>query len=228
LTKADFVNKIQTLCARLKPAAIERVEMLAKGDKGMNKHRLKVIGTVGILTLLILIGAVRANAEDDLKRFGFGFGFNFYRPMDSRFSGNGNLFLLTFRLSEVFDVSLLREEFRMNGSGVASTGGTVTANVDGAVTGLRITRRISNILHIGIDLGSVSYTRGIEDSSLMAGLVATITALESRDKLFNSRLDIDLGYRIFNLAHADVFNNPNNLVTGLDSFSLGMNFKIIF
>jgi hypothetical protein len=194
----------------------------------MKKPYLRFIGTAGVLILLIFFAAVPARAQEDLKRFGFGFGFNLYKPMDSRFSGNGNLFLLTFRLSEDFDVSLLREEFKLNGSGVSSTGGTIEVDVDAAVTGLRITRRISNILRIGIDLGNVTYSHGMTDSSLMAGLVATITTLESHDKLFNSRLDIDLGYRLLNTNNANVFNNPNNMVTDLDSFTIGLNFKILF
>ena len=194
----------------------------------MKKPYVRLIGTAGVLILSIFFAAVPVRAQEDLKRFGFGFGFNIYKPMDSRFSGNGNLFLLTFRLSEDFDVSLLREEFKLNGSGVPSTGGKIEVDVNAAITGLRITRRISNILRIGIDIGNVSYSNGITDSSLMAGLIATITTLESRDKLFNSRLDIDLGYRLLNTTNANVFNNPNNLVTDLDSFSIGVNFRILF
>lgn len=197
----------------------------------MKKRDFRVIGVSSLLLIFMLLGTLKASAQDsaqETKRFGFGFGFNLYKGMDSRFSGNGNIFLLTFKLSEDFDVSLLREEVKMKGSGVPSTGGKVEVDVNCSITGLRITRRISNFLHIGIDIGNVSYSNGIEDSSLMAGLIATITTLESRDKLFHSKLDIDLGYRILNTDNANVFNNPNNLVTNLDSFSIGMNFKVLF
>jgi hypothetical protein len=197
----------------------------------MKKRAFRVIGVSSLLLIFMLLGTLTASAQDsaqETKRFGFGFGFNLYKGMDSRFSGNGNLFLLTFKLSEDFDISLLREEIKMNGSGVPATGGRVEVDVDCNITGIRIMRRISNFLHIGIDIGNASYSNGIEDSSLMAGFLATITTIESRDKLFHSKLDIDLGYRILNTNNADVFNNPNNLVTNLDGFSIGMNFKVLF
>jgi len=197
----------------------------------MKKRDFRVIGVSSLLLIFILLGTLKASAQDsaqETKRFGFGFGFNLYKGMDSRFSGNGNVFLLTFKLSEDFDVSLLREEVKMKGSGVPSTGGKVEVDVNCSIMGIRLMRRISNFLHIGIDIGNASYSNGIEDSSLMAGLIATITTLESRDKLFHSKLDIDLGYRILNTDNANVFNNPNNLVTNLDSFLIGMNFKVLF
>ena len=197
----------------------------------MKKQWVKRIGFLSVLTLFTLFGALRIYAQEpaqDAKRFGFGFGFNIYRGMDSRFSGNGNIFLLTFKLSEDFDISLLREEFKMNGSGAPAGGGKIDVDVNCSVTGLRVMRRVTDYLHIGIDIGNASYSNGFADSSLIAGFLATVTALQSRDKLFLTKLDIDLGYRILNTDKKDVFNNPSSLVTDLDSFTIGMSFKILF
>jgi len=197
----------------------------------MRRRPLKRIGLPILMMGFMLLGVLGAYAQEpaqESKRFGFGFGFNIYRNMDSRFSGNGNLFLLTFKLSEDFDISLLREEFKMNGSGVPSTGGKLDVDVHCAITGIRVMRRISNFLHIGIDLGNATYSNAIEDSSLMAGFIATMTAIQSQDKLFHTKLDFDIGYRILNTNKANVFNNPNSPVTDLDSFVLGMNFKVLF
>jgi len=197
----------------------------------MKKQLFKRLGFLGLLIVFLLIGALRIYAQEpaqDAKRFGFGFGFNIYRGMDSRFSGNGNIFLLTFKLSEDFDISLLREEFKMNGSGAPAGGGKIDVDVNCSVTGLRVMRRVTDYLHIGIDIGNASYSNGFADSSLIAGFLATVTALQSRDKLFLTKLDIDLGYRILNTDKKDVFNNPSSLVTDLDSFTIGMSFKILF
>jgi hypothetical protein len=193
----------------------------------MKKRSSRLIGLAGIMVFVLLAGAVTSYAQED-KRFGFGFGFNYYKGMDSRFTGNGNLFLLTFKLSDDFSVSILREQYKMGGSGVSTDGTKVEIDVDCAVTGLRLMRRISKMLDIGIDIGNASYSNGIEDSALMGGIIATITTIESRDKLFYSKLDIDLGYRIYNINHKDVFNNPKDPLTNLDSFLIGLNFKILF
>jgi hypothetical protein len=197
----------------------------------MKKQLFKRLGFLGLLTFFLLIGALRIYAQEpgqDAKRFGFGFGFNIYRGMDSRFSGNGNIFLLTFKLSEDFDISLLREEFKMNGSGAPAGGGKIDVDVNCSVTGIRVMRRVANYLHIGIDIGNASYSNGFADSSLMAGFLATITTLQSQDKFFHTKLDIDLGYRLLNTDNKDVFNNPSSLVTNLDSFTIGMSFKVLF
>jgi len=193
----------------------------------MKKRSSRIIGLAGIMVFVLLAGAMTSYAQDN-KRFGFGFGFNTLKGMDSRIAGNGNMFLLTFKLSEDFDVSLLREQIKIGGSGVSAAETKVEIDIDCAITGLRIMRRISKILGIGIDIGNASYSYGIQDSALMGGLIATITTIESRDTLFNSKLDIDLGYRIFNINHKDVFSNPKDQLTNLDSFLIGLNFKILF
>jgi len=166
--------------------------------------------------------------QEDNTRFGFGFGFNAYMTSDSRFSGTGNMFLLCFRLTDDFYISLMREEFRLNGSGTTSTGARKDVDVDCSITGMRLVRRVTRVLNVGIDLGSVNYSNALNGNSIMGGFIASFTALESRDKLFNTKLDIDLGYRFINTQNADVFGNASNIVKDLSSVILGLNFKLFF
>jgi opacity protein-like surface antigen len=191
----------------------------------------KSVGRATLVVFILLLGSLSAYAQEEQipeKRFGFGFGLNYYQAMDSRFNGNGNLFLLTFKLSDQFNISILREEFKMNASGMSSTGVKKDFDVDCTIVGLRLQRRISNFLSIGIDLGNAGYSNGFSDNALMAGIVATITALQTQETLFLTKLDIDLGYRILNTDNKDLFDNPNNLVRDFDSFIIGLNFKILF
>lgn len=183
---------------------------------------------------LSLAGAAAASAQtaspppEDNTRFGFGFGFNAYMASDSRFSGTGNMFLLSFRMADDFTISLMREEFRLNGSGTTKAGVKRDVDVDCSITGIRLMRRVTKVLNVGLDLGSVNYSNGMNGNSIMGGFIASFTALESRDKLVNSKLDIDLGYRFINTENADVFDNPSNIVKDLSSVILGLNFKVFF
>jgi opacity protein-like surface antigen len=183
---------------------------------------------------LSLAGAAVASAQtaspppEDNTRFGFGFGFNAYMASDSRFSGTGNMFLLSFRLTDDFVISLMREEFRLNGSGTTAAGAKKDVDVDCSITGIRLIRRVTKFLNVGLDLGSVNYSNGLNGNSIMGGFIASFTALESRDKLVNTKLDIDLGYRFINTENADVFENPSNIVKDLSSVILGLNFKMFF
>ena len=183
---------------------------------------------------LSIAGAAAASAQtatpapEDNARFGFGFGFNTYMASDSRFSGTGTMFLLSFRLTDDFVISLMREEFRLNGSGTTAAGKKKDVDVDCSITGIRLIRRVTKVLNVGLDLGSVNYSNGLNGNSIMGGFIASFTALESRDKLFNTKLDIDLGYRFINARNADVFDNPSNIVKDLSSVILGLNFKLFF
>jgi opacity protein-like surface antigen len=191
----------------------------------------KFVGLTTLVVFIVLLGSLPTYAQEEQipeKRFGFGFGLNYYQAMDSRFNGNGNLFLLTFKLSDEFNISILREEFKMNGSGMSSTSVKKDLDVDCTIVGLRLQRRISNFLSIGIDLGNASYSNGFSDNALMAGIVATITVLQTHEELLLTKLDIDLSYRILNTDNKDLFDNPNNLVKDFDSFIIGLNFKVLF
>lgn len=193
----------------------------------------RLVGSVILCIGMVLAFAVPGSAQtspppEDNTRFGFGFGFNAYMASDSRFSGTGNMFLLSFRLNDDFVISLLREEFRLNGSGTTAAGAKKDVDVDCSITGLRLIRRVTKFLNVGLDLGSVNYSNGMNGNSIMGGFIASFTALESRDKLINTKLDIDMGYRFINTKNADVFEDPSNIVKDLSSFILGLNFKVFF
>jgi hypothetical protein len=178
-----------------------------------------------------LLGSLPAFADDHPaqdKRFGFGFGLNYYRGMDSRFNGNSNMFLLTFKVSKYFSVSILREEIRLGGSGMTEDGFTIDLDVDCTITGLRLQRSLSKLLSIGIDIGNASFSNAFVDNSLMAAIVATVTAFQTEEETFLTKLDIDLGYRLLNTDNADIFLNPDNPVKDFDSFTIGLNFKLLF
>jgi hypothetical protein len=197
----------------------------------MRTKRRELVFLVVLAALIVLLGPLPSSADDSPapeKRFGFGFGLNYYQGMDSRFNGNSNMFLLSFKLSEHFVVSILREEIRMNASGMTDEGLKADLDVDCSIVGLRLQRRISNLLSIGIDLGNASFSNALSDNALMAGIVATITALQTNDDLFQTKLDIDLGYRLLNTDNVDLFLNPDSPVRDLDSFTIGLNFKVLF
>jgi opacity protein-like surface antigen len=205
--------------------------LIVKGGYGMKTKSGKFVGLTTVVVFILLLGSLPVSAQEEQipeKRFGFGFGLNYYQGMDSRFNGNSNLFLLTFKLSDQFYISILREEMRMNGSGKSSKDIKKDLDVDCSIVGLRLQRRISKLLSIGIDLGNASYSNGFSDNAFMAGIVATVTAFQTDDQLFLTKLDIDLGYRILNTDNTDLFDNPNNLVKDFDSFTIGLNFKILF
>jgi hypothetical protein len=191
---------------------------------------------LGVLLLIPLNAHAQAQPQPptqpqppaDERRFGFGFGFNAYLPSDSRFSGQGNMFLLTFKLSEDFNISLLREEFKLNGSGNSTANVKKDVDMDCNLTGLRILRRISRVLNIGIEIGSAEYSNAMAGNTFLAGFIASFTVIQGRDKVFDTKLDIDLGYRMINTNNVDLFNNPTNLVKELSGFMLGLNFKVFF
>ena len=193
----------------------------------MRKKHLRLLTVSSFLVLFMVFISVKAYA-DEQKRLGFGFGVNYYLGSDSRFTGNGNLFLLTFRLSDEFTVSFLREEFKLDGAGRSYDGIKRNVDVDCSITGMRILRRITNLLSIGIDIGNADFSNGISDDTIMGGVIVTFTTLESKGELFNSQLNMDLGYKILNINNTDVFDNPSKLVEDLSSFFIGLNLKILF
>ena len=193
----------------------------------MRKKHLRLLTVSSFLVLFMVFISVKAYA-DEQKRLGFGFGVNYYLGSDSRFTGNGNLFLLTFRLSDEFTVSFLREEFKLDGAGRSDKGIKKNVDVDCSITGMRILRRITNLLSIGIDIGNADFSNGISDDTIMGGVIVTFTTLESKGELFNSQLNMDLGYKILNINNTDTFDNPSKLVEDLSSFFIGLNLKILF
>lgn len=195
-------------------------------------HRtLRLIALVGLLALgLTLAAPVQAQetSATSLKKIGFGFGFNYHVGFDTRFTGAGNLFLLSFRLNEQFQIALMREEYGLTGSGQTAAMAPQSAEVNVSIVGLRLLRTVSEKLRIGLDIGNATLSSSVGQSSPTAAILVSLTTLKTTDPLFDAVLDIDLGYRFLNIRDANLFSNTAEMVKDLSGFFLGANFKILF